>query len=130
MPLPERLVVLGVPWRISQNPLEADEDKRTIGYTHPLQDAVWINPDLPVERSRQAVSHEFLHVLADTIWQEKSADHFSEEAITALAPLMLHTMRENPALMHFLLEDALWVPVQKEGVDDNRLWGAPLHLPS
>lgn len=85
-----------------------DYDRADVGeVTHGLFDfknsRITITPRLPAAEARRVLVHELEHAIIDEAQLNFSVS-FEEKLVTATTPILLATLRDNPALVRYLTE--------------------------
>jgi hypothetical protein len=101
-PMPEFVRVLGldVPLLLRSPELDTKLDSWH-GYFDPSRSRVVLNELDPVEERRDTVWHELLHAC-----EKVTATDLPEEAVTRISRAQIAILRDNPALVRWLMEDA------------------------
>jgi hypothetical protein len=77
------------------------------GETYPERLDILIAEGLAATREREVLLHESLHGLwqgTDLRTEESGLQGYEEQVITALAPVLLDMLRDNPGLVSYLCE--------------------------
>lgn len=108
-PMPERIQIGPFAFGVSGDPKAIAEARRNgedgrLGETDPVKLTIVIDTDLPSGQIRDSVLHETLHAVVYTAgkWEKGIAE---EQAIARFCPLLLDTLRRNPALVAYLMAD-------------------------
>lgn len=112
-PIPRYLQVGPHRYRIVVDAGAASELSVDLGETSTVLARIVVHPGQARTQLRDTLLHEALHALLDTAGLTAPGtyltlhDHDDQERLIAsLSPLLLDTLRRNPALLTFLLEDA------------------------
>jgi hypothetical protein len=78
------------------------------GHIHYRKGAISIYPGMPVSRERETLLHEVLHGVIQAVGSKYALAENGDECealIRAISPTLLDTLRRNPRLVRYLLED-------------------------
>lgn len=101
-PFDYRIIIGGKDWddaRLREN------DADLIGHHNPGTLTVSMAPGLVVGAQREVLLHELLHACFNAAGQPVS-DGSEEDAVRTLAPTVLALLRDNPAVVTYLLHPA------------------------
>jgi len=100
--MPEFVRVLGIDVPLLLRPCEADAylDSRH-GYCDPNRDRIVLRQEDTTEQRRETVWHELFHAC-----EKASATDFEEEEVARMSRAQFAILRDNPALVRWLMEDA------------------------
>lgn len=101
--LPERIVVGPFVYRIEFNKQVADAGN-CWGRWEPQTNTIYLEPDVPRDRTAVTALHEVLHAIID-YGRIGPAISDLEGLITPLAPLLVDTLRRNPEFVDYLLRE-------------------------
>lgn len=119
-PTPPPSIRVGtVTYRVTDDPDEwirkehAEQDKSKLGRTEHREATIWLDPDAAPTVKRQTLWHEVMHALAFAVmgarhWTNlgETADEREEAVILAWEHPTLAVLRDNPALVQYLMGDA------------------------
>lgn len=107
-PMPQRVQIGPYAYAVVSDALSHDRYESTArvgcyGAIRYTEHRILIDPHAHIERQRVALFHEVIHGCDDLAGTNGIEEE--EQIITALAPLLLDTLRRNPALVAYLTEE-------------------------
>lgn len=90
---PASLDLLGKRWAITQK-----KDAKNFGTTYHAKLNINVNPTSALDHQRDTLLHEVIHAL-----EVEGQLKMSERQVCGIATLLLAALRQNPALVKFLL---------------------------
>ena len=108
---PALLDIAGTPYEVrwdeaSINRAMRDASEHLSGSTDTQQQKILVNPDLGPMQQRRTLLHEVLHAVWECSGLHAAVDGSNEEpVIRGLEAPLLETLRRNPKLIAYLLEE-------------------------
>ena len=73
-----------------------------LGYFEPNTLQIWVKQRLRKSKAQEILLHEVLHVASSGLVKNGKDQYDEESFVSALAPVVLSTLQDNPGLVEYL----------------------------